>query len=328
MKRPYLSFLFTLLPTFAALLMFSHPFPRADAALDPFRCTDSSIYFPTSGLVGWTYQDPASTDTDSEGNPTVHTGVDIFAEGGDGSPVYAPADGVVLRHPGPESLNLVLPAVTNVLTGEAGLELYFSHLRHTLVLGQAFNAGDIIGVQEGDHVHFSVGAFIGYDDREIDQTQDPSPYFSAALRYNSSVQDRQSTAHWCYIGDSTEDTDQLIVEQEHVVRADDTLSGIAEMYSVTVDALAAANGLDEPDYLYVGQELIIPEGGDGSIQAPDASSSGQTNIARAPQRYLVEEGDSLYAIAHRFGTDVEAIVQLNTLADPDVIGVGDYLLIP
>ncbi|HLB26368.1 MAG TPA: polysaccharide deacetylase family protein [Dehalococcoidia bacterium] len=45
-------------------------------------------------------------------------------------------------------------------------------------------------------------------------------------------------------------------------------------------------------------------------------------------RYVVQAGDTLTAIADRFGTTVEAIVEANGLADPDEIVVGQILFIP
>jgi LysM repeat protein len=48
----------------------------------------------------------------------------------------------------------------------------------------------------------------------------------------------------------------------------------------------------------------------------------------AEQRYVVREGDSLSAIATRFGVSEEAIRQANNLADPNAIFVGQELIIP
>ncbi|MDN5301306.1 MAG: hypothetical protein PWQ60_820 [Thermoanaerobacteraceae bacterium] len=45
-------------------------------------------------------------------------------------------------------------------------------------------------------------------------------------------------------------------------------------------------------------------------------------------RYLVRSGDTLSAIAERFGTTVEAIMEANNLANPDIIFAGQVLLIP
>jgi LysM repeat protein len=47
----------------------------------------------------------------------------------------------------------------------------------------------------------------------------------------------------------------------YLVQAGDTLGSIAAKYDVSQDDLMKANGLDNPDYLMLGQELIIPIGG-------------------------------------------------------------------
>lgn len=47
-------------------------------------------------------------------------------------------------------------------------------------------------------------------------------------------------------------------EQEYVVQPGDMLSAIAERYSVSMEAIAAANNLTDPNVLEVGQRLIIP----------------------------------------------------------------------
>lgn len=44
----------------------------------------------------------------------------------------------------------------------------------------------------------------------------------------------------------------------HVVETGESLSAIAEQYGVTVEAILALNGLDDPNKIVVGQELLIP----------------------------------------------------------------------
>ena len=310
--------------------------PRDALAAGPFRCTDSSLFFPVSGIVGWTYGDPAGTDRDADGHRTAHTGVDIFADEGDGAPVYAPADGVVHRLTGSEAVDIVLPGVTNVLTGEPGIELYITHVRHSLTAGQEFSAGEVIAYQLGEHVHFSAGAFIGYDDREIEQTQDPSPYFGAALKYEGDVQERQPASYWCrQLEASTALVPPTVaptpppapVPQIYVVQSGDTLGGISAAHGVSIEELVAANNITDPDVLAVGQELVIP----GSEAAPQPAAPAAIEAAPAaasePSVYVVQDGDSLYAIADRLGVDADSIVALNGLADPDVLAVGQELRI-
>jgi spore germination protein len=44
--------------------------------------------------------------------------------------------------------------------------------------------------------------------------------------------------------------------------------------------------------------------------------------------YRVQRGDTLKAIADKFGVSVEAIVEINQLTNPNAIVIGQYLTIP
>ncbi len=44
--------------------------------------------------------------------------------------------------------------------------------------------------------------------------------------------------------------------------------------------------------------------------------------------YVVQPGDTLFAIAQRWGVSVESIVQTNQIADPNFLRVGQLLCIP
>lgn len=100
----------------------------------------------------------------------------------------------------------------------------------------------------------------------------------------------------------------------YVVVRGDTLSTIAWSYGTTVGVIAQANGLTNPNLIYAGQRLVIPGG-----QQPDTTPD---------LFYIVQSGDTVSAIARRFGTTVKAIVDANDIADPNVVRVGQRLLIP
>lgn len=95
--------------------------------------------------------------------------------------------------------------------------------------------------------------------------------------------------------------------QMHQVAHGDTLTGIAARYGVSLDNLVAANSqITNPDIIYPGDQLVVPESGTATVQT----------------------GDTLTAIAARYGTSVEAIVGINGIENPDLIYPGDVLQIP
>ncbi len=100
---------------------------------------------------------------------------------------------------------------------------------------------------------------------------------------------------------------------KYVVCWGDTLSSIALRFGTTVEAIVALNNIPDPDYIWVGQVLCIP-----CPAAPPPSG----------QWYIVQPGDTLWAIALRFGTTVKAICLANGILNPNLICVGQRLFIP
>jgi LysM repeat protein len=105
----------------------------------------------------------------------------------------------------------------------------------------------------------------------------------------------------------------------YVVRSGDTLYSIARRFGVSLQALAQVNNIANPRYIQVGQRLIIPRGG-----VPQPTPLPDPN----PTAYVVQRGDTLYSIARRYGTTVEAIAMLNRIANPSRIYAGQRLIIP
>lgn len=103
----------------------------------------------------------------------------------------------------------------------------------------------------------------------------------------------------------------------HVVQPGENLFRISLRYGTTVDAIAKANNIVNPWFIYVGQELKIPTGGGGM---PPSGPGGKT--------YVVQPGDTLYSIAVRHDTTVQALVVANNLSNPNLIYVGQTLKVP
>jgi LysM repeat protein len=103
----------------------------------------------------------------------------------------------------------------------------------------------------------------------------------------------------------------------HVVQRGETLFSLARRYGTTVGAIVQANRLDDASTIYVGQHLVIPSSA-GVIPIP--------SLAGNP--YIVRPGDTLIAIALRFGTSPAAIAQANNLRHPSLLYVGQRLVMP
>ena len=63
-------------------------------------------------------------------------------------------------------------------------------------------------------------------------------------------------------------------------------------------------------------------------QFPDPIIIGEALPGAEPETYVVEPGDSLFAIAEKLGVDPNEIIRLNDLADPSNLEVGQVLKIP
>ena len=110
--------------------------------------------------------------------------------------------------------------------------------------------------------------------------------------------------------------------QTYTVQAGDTLNGIAVRFKISMADLQAKNSINDPNNIYAGQILLLPEPGE-RIQAPTAQSGESDETI-----YVVKSGDTLFAIAQQFGVTSGDIVELNGDIDPQKLFVGKILRIP
>lgn len=108
---------------------------------------------------------------------------------------------------------------------------------------------------------------------------------------------------------------------DYVVQPGDTVSHIARRTGLTVQAIVAANRLDSRATIRVGQVLTLPT---APAATPQRASSPQPQAAT----HTVVSGDTVSAIAARYGTTVQAVVAANGLDSRAFIRVGQVLTIP
>lgn len=100
----------------------------------------------------------------------------------------------------------------------------------------------------------------------------------------------------------------------HVVQPGENLFRIALKYGTTVEAIAATNGIVNPNVVYVGQQLTIPQG----------------SVTPGPgvRYHVVQPGETLSGIAMRYGTTPWAIAAANGIANINYVYAGQTLRIP
>jgi len=106
--------------------------------------------------------------------------------------------------------------------------------------------------------------------------------------------------------DPAQETEETAVEEDgptiHVVASGETLGTISQRYDVTVDDIMAANGLDNANFLSVGQELIMPIGGLPEPTAvPTETPLPDTVPTPIPTAAPPEQGEAIVEISEVVG---------------------------
>jgi LysM repeat protein len=102
----------------------------------------------------------------------------------------------------------------------------------------------------------------------------------------------------------------------HWVVRGETLFSIGRLYNVNPWAIASANGLANPNRIYVGQRLYIPA---GQPYYPPG---------RCGSTYTVQRGDTLFRIGRTYGVSAWSIARANRIYNMNYIWAGQRLFIP
>ena len=100
---------------------------------------------------------------------------------------------------------------------------------------------------------------------------------------------------------------------QHILQPGETLAVLAHEYNTTVAEIRRYNPT-LPQNPQPGQVVTLP------IEIPEPPEDSL--------RYVVKPGDTLFLISRRYNTDVDTLVRLNNIADPDIIYPGRILVIP
>lgn len=127
----------------------------------------------------------------------------------------------------------------------------------------------------------------------------------------------------------------------YIVKAGDTLSGIAAKYDTSVSALSKLNNIQNIHHISINQkietsqaaqvELSKPAEQAATVNAestvPTDASQPSANTSTPAVTYIVKAGDTLGAISSKQGVSIAEIVKQSKLKDANLIYVGQTLLI-
>ena len=106
----------------------------------------------------------------------------------------------------------------------------------------------------------------------------------------------------------------------YTVKSGDSLSAIAARYGMSYETLARLNNISDPNRIYVGQTLNLGTSGHTSHHYTASSSSNGGS-------YTIQAGDTLSAIAARYGMSYETLARLNNISDPNRIVAGQRIVL-
>jgi LysM repeat protein len=123
---------------------------------------------------------------------------------------------------------------------------------------------------------------------------------------------------------------------EHVVAPGESLYAVAAADGLSVDQLAAANGISADSQLTAGSTLAIPPQSGGAVATSASSSSTSSDTSATAESsatvtpssgggYVVQPGDTLSAIAARYGVSVGALASANGLDPAAILPAGASL---
>ena len=108
----------------------------------------------------------------------------------------------------------------------------------------------------------------------------------------------------------------------HVVAGGENLSTIARRYGMTMQELAAYNGIVNPNLVFVGQKIQIPSSG----YTPQTLAPAQSNVLPGDAGYhTVARGQTLSEVARLYGMTTGDLMRLNSISNANMIWIGQQL---
>lgn len=195
--------------------------------------------------------------------------------------------------------------------------------KETIIYSDAFNARDTFSRSLASNYPIWVAEYGVNEPRNGNWAEWTGFQYTNSGRINgiSGNVDRDYFTNNIFLNDTTPiNIENNIVpnvnENYVIVKAGDTLSGIAEKYNTSYTYLAQINDIKNPNLIYVGERINLP------------SSSINTVRDTSHILYIVKTGDTLSEISLKFDVSINTLVSLNDIQNPNLIYVGEILRIP
>jgi membrane-bound lytic murein transglycosylase D len=123
--------------------------------------------------------------------------------------------------------------------------------------------------------------------------------------------------------------DQRLNTNEYAVRKGDTMNGVARRFRTTAQELRELNNLPAKGAVLVGTALRVPSESnllpDQALRAAALVDGREHRSRRQRSRVVVRRGETLWAIAHKHGVDVNALALMNGMQPNTVLRTGQRL---
>lgn len=118
----------------------------------------------------------------------------------------------------------------------------------------------------------------------------------------------------------------------YTVVSGDSLEMIAATFDSGVCDIAAASGIDNPNFIVAGQVLTVPtdlcDPDNDSCITPPGSRPCVPEYEGADPIYEIQAGDTFFIIGQEYNVTVDAIRAANPCVDPSTLEVGQEIDIP